>query len=140
MKREETLCWKCCKTCGGCSWTKSFIPVKGWKAKPTKVNQVTGVDDSYMVIDCPEFEPIKFTKKSLTLRDIDVLIRYKKYKDHLNEDEQFIAEAMLYRNNGYKKIARKFDCGERTAGRKWLSVKLKLKRIEKIIEFYKEEP
>ncbi len=52
-KKKETLCWTCQNACGGCSWSRSFTPVEGWEAKPTKNEQT----DSYRVISCPEFIP-----------------------------------------------------------------------------------
>lgn len=61
--KHSTLCWDCEKACGRCSWSKSFTPVEGWVAKPTKVkgdsqcrNQLI---DSFDVHECPEFEPLK---------------------------------------------------------------------------------
>lgn len=49
--RKETLCWSCQNACGGCSWSKSFTPVEGWEAKPTKHNRI----DSFFVTKCPEY-------------------------------------------------------------------------------------
>lgn len=40
FQRKETLCWTCQNACGGCSWSKSFTPVEGWDAKPTKHKHV----------------------------------------------------------------------------------------------------
>lgn len=37
MGYKPTLCWSCKNACGGCSWSKSFAPVEGWTARPTKV-------------------------------------------------------------------------------------------------------
>lgn len=42
-----TLCWSCKNACGGCSWSKSLTPVKGWQAEKTLV--------SYLVIKCPNY-------------------------------------------------------------------------------------
>lgn len=46
-----TLCWDCKNACGGCRWSDSLIPVKGWKATPTYNKCQT----SYIVKECPEF-------------------------------------------------------------------------------------
>ncbi len=52
----DTLCWSCKRALCGCSWSKYFIPVKGWKAKKTKINcGPQGYTDSYKVIACPEY-------------------------------------------------------------------------------------
>lgn len=62
-----TLCWLCGNYCGGCSWTRNFIPVEGWEAeedvikegKPsyTKNGYVREIRTikSYKVKKCPEF-------------------------------------------------------------------------------------
>lgn len=44
----ESLCSFCGNACNmGCSWSESFIPVKGWTAGENK--------NGYFVIECPEF-------------------------------------------------------------------------------------
>ena len=60
VRQKDTLCWKCANACCGCSWSKNFIPIKGWKAQRTKVYQTDssvrrGETSSYVVIECPEF-------------------------------------------------------------------------------------
>lgn len=68
VTKHNQLCWDCEKACGGCSWSKDFIPVKGWDAVPTKVRNgttskkgehIVSVIDSFEVRECPEFEPLK---------------------------------------------------------------------------------
>lgn len=58
--KPATLCWSCAKACGGCSWSdRSFTPVDGWTAVPTKLFGYRGNDgviDSYRVIECPLYE------------------------------------------------------------------------------------
>ena len=54
---NQTLCWECAKATGRCSWSDEFIPVEGWNAKPTKKRVYGGGEfESYLVIECPEFE------------------------------------------------------------------------------------
>lgn len=58
----KTLCVRCDKCDGRCSWSAkpSFKPVEGWTAVETKVRIRTGLYlDSYIVLACPEYEPIK---------------------------------------------------------------------------------
>lgn len=43
-----TLCWSCGKAYSLCSWSKDFMPVKGWDAKATK-------HGSFRVYNCPLF-------------------------------------------------------------------------------------
>lgn len=46
---DMTLCWDCkCSVERTCDWARSFEPVEGWTAK--------AVGDSYLVMDCPEFD------------------------------------------------------------------------------------
>lgn len=49
---SNTICWDCANATGGCSWSKSLVPVEGWKAIKTKKQTV----ESYAVYDCPEFK------------------------------------------------------------------------------------
>jgi hypothetical protein len=57
-KRQEEngqLCYICQKACGGCSWSKRFVPVPGWDAKPTIIKDKEGYISSYKINKCPEF-------------------------------------------------------------------------------------
>lgn len=60
QKKEApgTLCWRCKNAAGFCSWSdKSFTPVDGWTAIPTKIkNGRNDYMDSFEVIECPLFE------------------------------------------------------------------------------------
>jgi len=47
-----TICWDCAKAIGGCSWSNSLKPVKGWTAVKVKKTET----ESFRVIKCPEFE------------------------------------------------------------------------------------
>lgn len=49
--QEEQLCWTCAKACGGCSWSRAFVPVEGWEAKQSKTRA-----DGYRIVRCPEYE------------------------------------------------------------------------------------
>ena len=55
-KRKEQLCWTCKNATGGCSWSDSLIPVKGWCAKPTVINECDGTSfESYEINSCPNY-------------------------------------------------------------------------------------
>lgn len=58
--KKPTLCWNCAKAGGFCSWSKDFIPVKGWKAEyaPLKLSDYgrKTYSESYCVLECPKFE------------------------------------------------------------------------------------
>ena len=56
-KREENsqICYFCKNACGGCSWSKSFIPVDDWDAEPTIVKDSLGDFCSYKINKCPQF-------------------------------------------------------------------------------------
>lgn len=57
MAKNDTLCWRCAKCCGGCSWTDgTFTPVVNWEAKPDIIKYKYGDIQSYIVKSCPEFE------------------------------------------------------------------------------------
>lgn len=46
-------CFHCKKCVGGCSWSKDFTPVEGWKIKHTINRDRT---DGIKILFCPEFE------------------------------------------------------------------------------------
>lgn len=72
-EKSSQLCWLCDKACGGCSWSKDFTPVPGWKAKPTKLVRYVEATrkkvytDSYAIQECPEFEIAKEFKDRVVL-------------------------------------------------------------------------
>ncbi len=53
LNPNEQPCWFCDNACGGCSWSRTLKPVKGWKAKPTSFADGT---KSYKITYCPEFK------------------------------------------------------------------------------------
>ena len=62
---SSTLCWHCGKSTNqGCSWSRRFRPVDGWKAdlKPIKLN-AKKIVESYCVYECPEFVEDENSKK-----------------------------------------------------------------------------
>lgn len=68
--KDSTLCWGCERACGRCSWSKSFVPVEGWTATPTKVGAGNNLIDSFIVYKCPEFKPLKLTDERKLLNHI----------------------------------------------------------------------
>ena len=57
-RTKTTLCWDCKNAVKGCSWSKDFIPVDGWKAKKTylRPGEKRGKPiESYIVEKCPQF-------------------------------------------------------------------------------------
>ena len=53
MNKANTLCWDCENCIGGCSWSKNFEPVEGWKAEAVTNSDNT---DTYLVRECPQFK------------------------------------------------------------------------------------
>ena len=53
----KQLCWNCKNACAGCSWSRYFIPVKGWTATPTKIYSNDIVIPSYLITACPKYIP-----------------------------------------------------------------------------------
>lgn len=64
----ETLCWFCGNYLDGCSWARSFEPVPGWTATPTRKNG----DDSFFVYACPEYIPDRAAEEAGRPRTITV--------------------------------------------------------------------
>ncbi len=53
---ESSICWDCERSCAGCSWSRYFEPVVGWKAIPTIVNVRAFKMESFRVVECPLFK------------------------------------------------------------------------------------
>lgn len=140
MKREESLCWKCKNTCGGCSWTKGFVPVQGWTAKPTTLKYMDRLDSSFMVIDCPKFEAMPFSHREKTLKEIDFIYRFKRFGKLLSLEEQFITSKKLFSDDTITEIANIVNVSERTVFRILAKSREKLRHFEQLAESYREEP
>lgn len=50
---KKSICWTCQNFAGNCTWSRYFIPVEGWEAKPIK--KVGTYLPSYIVKQCPEY-------------------------------------------------------------------------------------
>lgn len=60
-KRSDTICWTCQNACGGCSWSRNYVPVEGWIAEKT-IRRYTDdhgfrLVESYNVLYCPSYRP-----------------------------------------------------------------------------------
>lgn len=49
------LCWDCANAVLGCSWSKRFIPVKGWDAEEIPATERKPYS-TYIVKACPQFK------------------------------------------------------------------------------------
>ena len=54
-----TLCELCENACGGCRWSQKDVqePVDGWEAVRRDLPGEAGRLESYVVLECPEYEP-----------------------------------------------------------------------------------
>ena len=83
---KETICWDCKRATGYCAWSKSFKAVKGWKAVPTKIQRVTppyDTIDSYLVLECPLFEPD--ARRHVSHSELATMLGIGYVKDYSNE-------------------------------------------------------
>ena len=48
-------CITCRNACGGCSWSREFVPVKGWTAEKNTIPDNGKHAETYKIIDCPEY-------------------------------------------------------------------------------------
>lgn len=84
--KKETLCWRCEKACGDCSWSDgSFTPVEGWKARKTTLPNNYIYTDSYLVYECPLF--------------VDDTHRYNKSPKRNIFENEVVKEIMIRRRN-----------------------------------------
>lgn len=68
FNKSNTICWDCEKCGGGCSWSHDLTPVKGWKAETDYTLFHGKRDNSYTVLECPEYEK---RHSKITASDID---------------------------------------------------------------------
>lgn len=126
--RKSTLCWKCQNTCGGCSWSSSFKPVENWIAKKTMIKNGDYTYESYLVIDCPKFEPLKVSKKKVADNKIDWFLKFKPYETAFTKDERKLVG--LYLNSRGCDVAKEFHMSARSVQRELHKIKQKLERLE----------
>lgn len=129
---KGTLCWKCNNTCGGCSWSKSFKPVKGWTAKKTMVKDSVELIESYIVIDCPKFEPLKTYNQCASKRQDDLYNSYITHKSYFTKQEQILMR--MYFEKKSSEAAKELGMSRKTLFRKVDLAKLKLKKLEERCE------
>lgn len=56
-KERMSICMDCKNAVGNCSWSKKFIPVKGWKAVPSSYTDNGHQVRSYYITRCPLYKP-----------------------------------------------------------------------------------
>lgn len=58
-KEDFQPCWTCENCYSDCSWSRDFIPVKGWTAEKTFIPSNGEYAESYKIISCPEYKKEK---------------------------------------------------------------------------------
>lgn len=55
---RQSICWDCRKASGLCDWTDHWkhMPIPGWQAEKTFLRCKGELTESYLVIECPEFD------------------------------------------------------------------------------------
>lgn len=104
---KQTICWQCQNATGHCEWSKNFKPVKGWKAKETKIYDKV---QSFVVLSCPKFIQDKIQKENSEMNKNNIIEppyrvckeRYSrkiiiKAKDGLLYKGYYIFESQLYK-------------------------------------------
>lgn len=89
------LCWECDRATGGCSWSRRFIPVKGWTAKPTIIrddSETYGtVIKSYHITKCPLFKADK--KRRITCAELGKALGVSSKTVHCWDEQTLIDKA-----------------------------------------------
>ena len=106
-QEHDTLCWGCEKACGGCSWSKKFVPVEGWKAIPT--------EKSFDVYECPEFEPLKAMNTKRFLDEVNfVNIEEENQQEanrrHRKEFREMLRKMIFEEGKSVPEIAKETGC------------------------------
>lgn len=157
MQDKPTLCWKCAKACGGCSWSDgTFTPVDGWKATPTviKANHGRGFMqdvESFIVKACPLFEDdtAKYAKtpkggrpmlvkRPFPARTVRGSLRDKIWRmpdreqriDRLNGDSKRIAELVFRFNNTLDDVCEQMFMGKKLAKKMLNTAMLQMEAME----------
>lgn len=78
--RVPSICWDCAKACGGCSWSKDYVPVQGWTATQKNMYYDKREIESYIVHECPMFTP----DKPMTKAELERQTYKKPYRDLAN--------------------------------------------------------
>lgn len=99
-KKKETLCFSC-QNFTRCSWANG-IPVKGWEATPTIVQDRDGDFSSYLVTKCPLFKEDE--KREVTQAEIAQILGIGRWsvKDMLSTQGGTIFLRHLLKKEGYK--------------------------------------
>lgn len=91
-EKKNTLCWSCENAVPnengrGCTWSKRFIPVKGWTARPRLSGGIYEPRKarSYKVIECPEFIPGKEYKEVLRMEKEELMKKLEKTEELLQD-------------------------------------------------------
>lgn len=81
--KKYSLCWQCKKCVGGCSWSREFKPVSGWKAERKIISnhsnrgnkyQRTKIE-SFVVSECPEFDGGKLARATANDALIEAIVK-----------------------------------------------------------------
>lgn len=132
---EESLCWKCQNSCSGCSWSRSFEPVKGWTAERRMIkNSPYDSFESYLVKECPEFGQRHFIKVKGNV-DIRFYYNFKRFKNFLTEKEQKVLT--LYFTKRVVDCAKELNVNLRTFFRNVAKLKTKLKNMEILSDLWR---
>ena len=131
--RKSTLCWNC-GNCGKCSWSKSFLPVAGWQAKPTCFVDRGKTVHSYIVIGCPEFNQLSKVKRD---RDFEFFSLFRIYKNQLEPSEIAFLDSYFFKTA--TKVLTTSNMSDRTFYRKASELKSKLKSLDSLTKILAEE-
>ena len=157
MQDKPTLCWKCAKACGECSWSDgTFTPVDGWKATQTVIEANHGRGfmadvESFIVKACPLFEddtaryaktqkggrPM-LVKRPFRARTVRGSLRDKIWRmsdreqriDRLNGDSKRIAELVFRFNNTLDDVCEQMFMSKKLAKKMLNTAMLQMEAME----------
>ena len=110
---KSQICWNCKKAYGQCSWSKSFKPVEGWEATPTKilsrdnVKKIVIETDSFEITSCPLFEDETRPVNSEFFTEVKVILNKYGYTIAVEYTDKERTAAKI--TIGYKKKTRTLD-------------------------------
>ena len=84
--------------------------------------------ESYLVIDCPKFVPLKIARKGISDNKVDWYLRFTPFQSAFTKEERALVN--LYLNNRGCDVAKELQMCERSVHRELNKIKEKIKRLE----------
>ncbi len=91
MNKDTQLCWKCKRATGGCGWSRSGKPIKGWDAEKVTLKDLEGDIRTYKIKKCPLFLPDDIRQGGeINIRELAEIIKIPYEEIRRKKDEALV--------------------------------------------------